>query len=525
MKLILRCLVVVLYALPSSAVEPEAIGVLEPDFVAPLYDKTDKSLQWRRSQAFGDYYEAMKGYHGAEDWYLVGGASNAVVGKPVLAIADGKVVRTSDLGPGLGELIAIEHEAATDRPFVIPQLNRPSLNNKLEYVLLYERKREYVNKIVSVYIHVKIDPDIKQDHWVNRGRLIARIADISPFPPHYPPHLHFEIRRSDTKPSRNWSLIGREENWASNNKGRNGYYRNPQSMVDDGLCSPTQFLRANAWGGRNKIVFAGDVQGYGVFWMNPDGSELVRLLPSRNLNWPENDYNQWPALANSSVSSTGILAIPDKRITLVDLNTMKSRFLLDQASLDRGLFGFESLLWSPNGKKLAFWAIAPKGRYVIDQDGSNLSRVAYAGRDNVSGWTPDSQSLLCSQSTLDNYALYRVSVDERSDKQLIPGTHHLWCPVIEGAGTKIAYGGKDFMPCVADYSSGTISNPTQLLSDPLGSSRYQALELLWSVDGGQIFCSQYSGVYSIGVDGHDFNVILSGRNKLLGVVRLSSGSR
>lgn len=189
------------------------------------------NLRWEQSQKFGDYYRKMGGYHSGEDWNLIGGRPDADLGKPIYAIAKGKVVKISPLKSNLGYLIALEHIALKSQTFIIPEKKTDS----------YYYKKDLVNKIYSVYVHVKPERGIGLGVEVEKGQIIGYITDISPLSP----HLHFEIRHPETKSSGDWSMVGDSDNWARVDNKITGYYINPQKMVNAGLRSPIDFINAN----------------------------------------------------------------------------------------------------------------------------------------------------------------------------------------------------------------------------------------------------------------------------------------
>jgi murein DD-endopeptidase MepM/ murein hydrolase activator NlpD len=180
------------------------------------------------TQGFGAYLGSYAGnnyfgYHSGEDIALVAGT-------PVYAIADGHVAKISDLA-NLGYLIALEHQGS----FHIPERSEGVEGQSYHY------PGEEVDTLYSVYIHVDHTEDLSENSWVEAGKKIGEIADISAAG--LGAHLHFEIRHPDQVPSGNWSMIGDSSNWRKFENGLyNGYYKNLQQMTDAGLRHPSDFL-------------------------------------------------------------------------------------------------------------------------------------------------------------------------------------------------------------------------------------------------------------------------------------------
>ncbi|MBI1929232.1 peptidoglycan DD-metalloendopeptidase family protein [Candidatus Poribacteria bacterium] len=200
-------------------------------FILPVIDDdlTD-NLTWDVPfNYFGHYYEALGGYHPGEDWNLVGGDPNADLGKPVYAIADGTVVKVSNLG-SLGYLVALQHTGN----FTIPGKSATENGQSYSY------NTEVVNSIYSVYLHIN-NVTVTEGNNVEQGTVLGTIMDSG-----NGPYLHFEIRHPNAVNSNNWSLVGSPSNWAKDANGDpTGYYLNLQEMVDAGVRDPRDFIAAN----------------------------------------------------------------------------------------------------------------------------------------------------------------------------------------------------------------------------------------------------------------------------------------
>ena len=202
--------------------------------IPPVRDEGNLIWKITPGQEFCVKNEQYEGYHPGEDWNLPGRAD---LGKPVYAIFKGTVAKLSELRGNRGSLIVIKHDAFVGQKFVIPAWRETS----------YEYEKEEVGNIYSVYVHIQPEQGIDKGVEVQRGQIIGRIADIAPLSP----HLHFEIRKVDSNPSEDWSMVyendkKESQNWARINRQITGYYKNAQKMVDAGLRHPSDFIKSNS---------------------------------------------------------------------------------------------------------------------------------------------------------------------------------------------------------------------------------------------------------------------------------------
>jgi len=105
------------------------------------------------------------GTHLGEDWNIEDGGSDADIGEPVYAIANGIIIKSSKSG-SWGNYVMIQHN--------LPQ------GSSYEYV-------------VSFYAHLGDDRQVSQDDTVERGQLIGTVGDRTENG-NWSPHLHLELR-------------------------------------------------------------------------------------------------------------------------------------------------------------------------------------------------------------------------------------------------------------------------------------------------------------------------------------------
>jgi Tol biopolymer transport system component len=95
-----------------------------------------------------------------------------------------------------------------------------------------------------------------------------------------------------------------------------------------------------------------------------------------------------------------------------------------------GEFGGNSLVWSPDGSRLAFWMgdEVPGQIYVIKADGSGLRRITPSGDNRWPAWSPDGSRI----AFVHNGTLYTMAADG-SDMHEVKGVEPdgaiAWNPV------------------------------------------------------------------------------------------------
>jgi TolB protein len=100
------------------------------------------------------------------------------------------------------------------------------------------------------------------------------------------------------------------------------------------------------------------------------------------------------------------------------------------------------LAWSPDGRKLAFVALAPAGLaeiYVINADGSGLRRVTHSPMDQTSigpAWSPDGRMIAFGRSSFQHLGpgqnIFVVNADGSGQRKVtrkpLPVAGHAWTP-------------------------------------------------------------------------------------------------
>ncbi len=210
----------------------------------------------RLSQRFGAYFEGEGGFHSADDMLYENDGDGT---RSVYAIGAGTVAKVSDLGV-LGTLVGVEHPV----PFTIPGQRYTCPTTGQSYVY----PTTTVQSIYSVYIHLENVTVVAGDPVTKDTKLGSYMNPGGGY------HLHFEIRRPGTTNSNNWSLFGRQSNWAVVSGAYTGYYLNLQAMVDDGGVDPVSFIYANSPRDTSGLFHTGDA--VRVTW----GSLRVRSCPA-----------------------------------------------------------------------------------------------------------------------------------------------------------------------------------------------------------------------------------------------------
>lgn len=165
-------------------------------------------------------------------------------------------------------------------------------------------------------------------------------------------------------------------------------------------------------------------------------------------------------------------------------------------------------VWSPDGSKIAFWTNRDGNSeiYVINADGSNpVNLTNNPAADGAPAWSPDGQKIAFETDRDGKFAIYLMNADGSGEaSRLISTQADDRGPVWSRDGTKIAFqAGGDI--CVAN---GDGSNPINITNNP-GSNR----SIVWSPDGVRIAfqtrvdVSNYYEIWVVNADGSNLRPI------------------
>ncbi|MDX6612502.1 MAG: hypothetical protein QOD75_1688 [Blastocatellia bacterium] len=156
-------------------------------------------------------------------------------------------------------------------------------------------------------------------------------------------------------------------------------------------------------------------------------------------------------------------------------------------------------VWSPDGTRIAFVSRAPNayGLYVMNADGSNISRLTDSNQDQSPTWSPDGTRIAFGGSrNSDPYGILVVNSDGTNLKRLSNGNLPSWSPDEVSIAFNGAFG---FMIMNADG--------TNIRSIPLPGLPFGAMQFRWSPDGTKLaFTGLENGsfgrsIYTVSPDG------------------------
>jgi hypothetical protein len=204
--------------------------VLGAGITDPLQNTTDpRQNGWYVWNTFAHSCPECSGdtvyvYHPGEDFNL-SSCPTCDANEPVYAIANGEVIRSTNLGIALGWAVIIRHKLPKKfdlRPYI------------LNGTFLPKAQSETTDTIVSVYIHLNAPRfgslDVSQGSPpipISKGDLVSTI---------YPStsggsHLHFELRY--------WISLATSTRTAAVGNQVNGYYKSWQDLTDFGHINPS----------------------------------------------------------------------------------------------------------------------------------------------------------------------------------------------------------------------------------------------------------------------------------------------
>ena len=188
--------------------------------------------------------------------------------------------------------------------------------------------------------------------------------------------------------------------------------------------------RAPRWSSDGtKIAFTASFNGPGIYVMDEDGSNVVKMTSSATDFAPtwSPDGTKIAFRSSSREGQTG-----DDEIYVVDVG---SRAVTQLTSNSEGDY---DPAWSPDGTKIAFWGrrALSLSIWVMDPDGANQTKLTDFRFDAHSPeWSPDSSTI----AFVDGTDMYLMARDGSNVRSLTRGTLPAWSP----DGTKIVFVGPD----------------------------------------------------------------------------------
>jgi serine/threonine protein kinase/Tol biopolymer transport system component len=158
-----------------------------------------------------------------------------------------------------------------------------------------------------------------------------------------------------------------------------------------------------------RIAFASTRQSGGLFVMGRTG-ELVRRVTARGASPSWAPDGKQLAYSTSTSSDNPYVHPGGGEIWIVDLDTGAERVIVKESAVRPA--------WSPNGYRIAYWALDPTTGYrdiwTVSPDGSAPARVTNdAAADGSPAWAPDGRALYFSSDRGGPLNLWHVAMDER----------------------------------------------------------------------------------------------------------------
>ena len=275
---------------------------------------------------------------------------------------------------------------------------------------------------------------------------------------------------------------------------------NKRALISAGAAASVPALAMNG-----KIAFTswrdGNAQ---IYVMNPDGSNQTRLTNG-------SDWDQYPAWSPDGSR----IAFQSTRYGISGIFVINA----DGSGLRRVTYTTGGIdydpTWSPDGARIAFIKLDsntnpnPTDIYVVNADGSNLTKLTNASRDWAPVWSPDGSRLAfdCAGNSI-----CAMDADGRNRVTLAQGSFEIgfsgpnWSP----DGRKIAYSSSTFSE-EATQSGIFVMNADGSQKENVTQTVTTEVSLAWSPDGNKLVFSVWvageAEIFTINLDG-------SGRSQL-----------
>ena len=354
---------------------------------------------------------------------------------------------------------------------------------------------DHGNGIVAVYMHLA-KVEVSRGQKVTAQTPLGEAGDII-LHPEDPgkmcPHLHLEIRKNGVTslhvpPNLRYGYISQDGTTKIEEGNR---IENVLGWIDLNFYDPDSILatRKTSPASAMRILFIGQEQkdsAFTLFAINSDGSELTKILTdvlseSRETTQitlsPDGKEIAAVSSRERKTTTTAIgMSRPEAEIRIISLDGRVKKTLPLPVSLG-GYNEPKSLRWSPDGAKIVF--TSGNDVYMINADGTGLTRLTNDGDNYNPNWWPDSKRIVFDKHTREGWKSYLIHIDGRrrvepanlsSDVLIVPE----WSP----DGGKIAFIREGTL-WVGKFRDGKITEPKRL-------TKAASLNIRWSKDGSKI---------------------------------------
>ncbi len=135
-----------------------------------------------------------------------------------------------------------------------------------------------------------------------------------------------------------------------------------------------------------------------IYIMNPDGTDVARFYHKGS------DYNPAWSPDGKKIAFWASLPGENHGLRMLDIDSLN---IIEFPIVNGG----GRLSWSPDGKKIVFGSDQDNDLYIMDTKGKIIQRLAHPGNDADPSWSPDGKKIVFKSDRDGTFGIYIMNAD------------------------------------------------------------------------------------------------------------------